>query len=111
MNSELSTASSKHDPDLLRSEIQEAKRRVSALKQERDQARFELAHRLVGYEALAKIEEKFTKRTVYTPTEILQLSEELGRVKQSLRDGERERMELLMVLIKNIYIYFRLCQA
>lgn len=104
MNSELST-SSKHDPDLLRSEIHEAKRRVAALKQERDQARFELAHRLVGYEALAKIEEKFTNRTVYTPTEILQLSEELRKVKQSLRDGERERRELLMVIRKKRKIF------
>ncbi|KAI5738313.1 hypothetical protein M8J77_005331 [Diaphorina citri] len=101
-----SSASTKYDVDLLKSDVALARDRVSRLKRELEQIRTEMNYTQRGVDTLASVEQKLgatgTDSTggCYNITEVQAIMAELLEIEKSLRSGEKERSELMQSLAK-----------
>uniref|UniRef100_T1HZF7 WWC1-like helical hairpin domain-containing protein n=1 Tax=Rhodnius prolixus TaxID=13249 RepID=T1HZF7_RHOPR len=94
-----SNASTKYDPDLLKSDVALAKSRVSRLKRELQQIRAEMSCTQRGVETLTSVGEKLNGGC-YNITEAQAMVAEVREIQRSLSSGEQERGELMRSLAK-----------
>ncbi|KAK9497147.1 hypothetical protein O3M35_004519 [Rhynocoris fuscipes] len=94
-----SNASTKYDPDLLKSDVALAKSRVSRLKKELQQIRAEMSCTQRGVETLASVGEKLNGGC-YNISEAQAMVAEVREIQRSLSSGEQERGELMRSLAK-----------
>uniref|UniRef100_A0A8D8UYC3 Protein kibra n=1 Tax=Cacopsylla melanoneura TaxID=428564 RepID=A0A8D8UYC3_9HEMI len=101
-----SSASTKYDVDLLKSDVALARDRVSRLKRELEQIRTEMNYTQRGVETLASVEQKLGSTGndltggCYNITEVQAIMVELREIQKSLTSGEKERSELMQSLAK-----------
>uniref|UniRef100_A0A023F4X0 Protein kibra n=1 Tax=Triatoma infestans TaxID=30076 RepID=A0A023F4X0_TRIIF len=94
-----SNASTKYDPDLLKSDVALAKSRVSRLKRELQQIRAEMSCTQRGVETLTSVGEKLNGGC-YNISEAQAMVAEVREIQRSLSSGEQERGELMRSLAK-----------
>ncbi|CAH0393951.1 unnamed protein product [Bemisia tabaci] len=97
-----SSASTKYDPDLLKSDVALARDRVTRLKRELEQIRAEMTYTQRGVETLSSVEQKLSASAggCYNIAEAQAIIAELHEIQRSLSSGEKERMSLMQSLAK-----------
>uniref|UniRef100_A0A5S6QL99 WW domain-containing protein n=1 Tax=Trichuris muris TaxID=70415 RepID=A0A5S6QL99_TRIMR len=94
-------ASSRHDPDLLRSEIRIARQRLARLRREERQVEFELKHKQRGYDTLAEIKDRVSSNPEgYTASETYALAREKEHLRVSLAVIDQRKNKLVQDLLR-----------
>ncbi|KAH8264132.1 hypothetical protein KR038_003307 [Drosophila bunnanda] len=100
-----SSSMSRHDPELLRADLMQARERVHQLKQELTHITNDISYTERGMNTLYSVGEKINARQngCYDITEVQAIREEMLKVHKSLVSGEKVREELMrsLVQIKN----------
>lgn len=95
------STTSRHDPDVLRVEVSQARGRVARLRKELRQARAEVACARRGVDTLAEVEQKLSaQQGCYNITEAQAIMTELKNIQKSLTSGEKEKADLMQSLAK-----------
>ncbi|XP_014232669.1 protein kibra isoform X1 [Trichogramma pretiosum] len=113
--SSTSSLSTKYDPDLLKCDVAEARKRVSRLKRELEQIRAEMNCTQRGVDTLASVEQKLSTHRAgcYNITEAQAIMTELRNIQKSLSSGEKEKAELMQSLaqLKDELTRLQLCEG
>ncbi|CDW56089.1 protein kibra [Trichuris trichiura] len=95
------TSSSRHDPDLLRSEIRIARQRLARLRREERQVECELKHKQRGYDTLAEIKDRVSSNPEgYTASETYALAREKEHLRVSLAAVDQRKNKLVQDLLR-----------
>ncbi|KAH3834003.1 protein KIBRA-like isoform X2 [Dreissena polymorpha] len=108
LNSNSSVGSTKYDPDLLKADVNHARKRVERLKHELAQIRTEMQYKQRGLDTLTMVDRKLSQPgTGYSVEEARQMMGEMKAIQKSLVSGERERLELMqsLALLKEDFTY------
>ncbi|XP_033097245.1 protein KIBRA-like isoform X2 [Anneissia japonica] len=103
LNSTSSTGSTKYDPDLLRAEVSNSKKRVAMLQDQLQQIQTELQYQQRGYETLAKVDEKMSvgqETVTYQVDDVKAIIDEVSSIKQSLIVGQKQKQDLCESLVR-----------
>ncbi|XP_048775157.1 protein WWC2-like isoform X3 [Ostrea edulis] len=96
LNSNSSVGSAKYDPDLLKSDVNLAKNRVSRLKRELEQIRAEMVYKEQGVETLAQVDKKLSgEGGFYSVDQAHTIVSEIRQLQNSLSNGEQEKQSLM----------------
>lgn len=101
LNSNSSVGSTKYDPDLLKADVNLARKRVDRLRHELAQIRAEMHYKQRGLDTLAMVDQKLSGQGAgYSIEEARQIMDEMRTIQTSLHSGERERHELMKSLAR-----------
>ncbi|KAL4231016.1 regulation of hippo signaling [Mactra antiquata] len=101
LNSNSSVGSTKYDPDLLKADVNLAKKRVERLKHELAQIHAEMKYKQKGLDTLAMVDEKLSGQGVgYNVDDAREIMDEMRIIQKNLHSGEQERLELMQSLAK-----------
>lgn len=101
LNSNSSVGSSKYDPDLLKADVNLARKRVARLKRELDQIKAEMQYKEQGLETLSKVDQKLSGQNGgYNLSQATAIVGEIRQMQASLTLGEQEKQNLMQSLAK-----------
>ncbi|KRX41991.1 Protein WWC2 [Trichinella murrelli] len=98
-SSSCTSIASRHDPELLRSEIKMARQRLARLRREEKQVQCELKYKQQGIDTLSELEVKARRNPAgYTIGEAYALAEEMSRLQEALSAVDERKCRLMKVL-------------
>ncbi|XP_053398838.1 protein KIBRA-like isoform X2 [Mercenaria mercenaria] len=101
LNSNSSVGSTKYDPDLLKADVNLARKRVDRLRHELAQIHAEMQYKQKGLDTLAMVDQKLSGQGAgYSIDEAREIMDEMRTIQTSLHSGERERLELMKALAR-----------
>ncbi|OUC40821.1 hypothetical protein D917_00613 [Trichinella nativa] len=99
--SSCTSIASRHDPELLRSEIKMARQRLARLRREEKQVQCELKYKQQGIDTLSELEVKARRNPAgYTIGEAYALAEEMSRLQEALSAVDERKCRLMKDLMR-----------
>ncbi|KRZ18695.1 Protein kibra, partial [Trichinella zimbabwensis] len=99
-SSSCTSIASRHDPELLRSEIKMARQRLARLRREEKQVQCELKYKQQGIDTLSELEVKARRNPAgYTIGEAYALAEEMSQLQEALSAVDERKCRLMKVCI------------
>ncbi|KRY54274.1 Protein kibra, partial [Trichinella britovi] len=100
-SSSCTSIASRHDPELLRSEIKMARQRLARLRREEKQVQCELKYKQQGIDTLSELEVKARRNPAgYTIGEAYALAEEMSRLQEALSAVDERKCRLMKDLMR-----------
>ncbi|KRZ39627.1 Protein kibra, partial [Trichinella pseudospiralis] len=100
-SSSCTSIASRHDPELLRSEIKMARQRLARLRREEKQVQCELKYKQQGIDTLSELEVKARRNPAgYTIGEAYALAEEMSQLQEALSAVDERKCRLMKDLMR-----------